>query len=110
MNKFKVAFIGIKDSLKHRAVRIQFILGMFAIIGGLIIKLDYYEWLAFIICIVSVIGAEIFNTCIEKLCDLYSEEKNEKIRLIKDLSSSAVLIIAIGALVVCIFVVLRRIL
>jgi len=110
MNKFKVAFKGIKDAFKHKAVRIQFVLGILAIIGGLLIKLDYYEWLAFIICIVLVIGAEIFNTCIEKLCDLYSKENDERIRLIKDLSSGAVLVFSIGALIVCIFTVIRRIL
>lgn len=110
MNKFKVAFNGIKVAFKHKAVIIQCVLGIFAIIGGLIINLDYYEWLVFIICIALVIGAEIFNTCIEKLCDLYSTEKDERIRLIKDLSSGAVLVFSIGALVVCIFTVLRRIL
>jgi len=110
MNKFKVAFRGIKDAFSHKAVRIQCVLAVLAIIGGLIIKLDFYEWLAFIICIVLVIGAEIFNTCIEKLCDLYSEEKDERIRLIKDLSSGAVLVFSLGALVVCILVVLRRVL
>jgi len=110
MEKFKVAFKGIKDALKHKAVIIQCVLGVLAVIGGLIIKLDYYEWLAFIICIVLVIGSEIFNTCIEKLCDLYTTEKDERIRLIKDLSSGAVLVFSLGALVVCIFVVLRRIL
>lgn len=108
MKKFIDAFRGIKDSLKEKAVKTQYILGSLAIIGGLIIKLDYYEWLVFIICISLVIALEITNSCIERLCDLYSTEIDERIRIIKDYASAAVLVAAIGSLCVCIFVVIRR--
>ena len=45
-----------------------------------------------------VITAEILNTCIERVCDLYSNEFDERIRLIKDLAAGAVLVSAIAAL------------
>ena len=77
MKKFKCAFEGIKDALKEKAVLTQVVLAIFAIIGGIIIKLDIYEWLAFTICITGVIALEIVNSVIEKLCDLYSTEYNE---------------------------------
>ena len=51
MKKFKDSFNGLKIALNHKAVRIQIVLGILAVIGGLIIRLDFYEWLAFIICI-----------------------------------------------------------
>lgn len=108
MKKFSDAFNGLKLAFTHKAVLIQIILGVLAIIGGIIIKLDYYEWLAFIICIVLVIGSEIINTAIENICNYLNTEKDERIRIIKDLSSAAVLINSIGALIVCIFVVIRR--
>lgn len=108
MKKFLDAFNGLKIALSHKAVVIQIVLGIMAIIGGIIIKLDYYEWLAFIICIVLVVFAEIFNTAIEKIGDYFNTEKDEKIRTIKDLSSAAVLVSAIGALVVCIICTVRR--
>ena len=107
--KFIDAFNGVKIALSHRAVIIQMVLGTMAIIGGLIVKLDYYEWLAFIICITLVISSEIFNTSIEKIGNYLNIDKDEKIKAIKDLSSAAVLISAIGSLIVCIFVVIRRI-
>lgn len=109
MKKFVDAFSGLKVALSHKAVLIQFVLGIMAIIGGAIIKLDYYEWLAFIICIALVIFSEIFNTSIEKIGDYLNIEKDERIKTIKDLSSAAVLISSIGALVVCIMVVIKRI-
>ena len=57
--KFADTFNGLKIALKHKAVMIQFVLGLMAIIGGLIIRLDHYEWLAFIICIMIVISVLI---------------------------------------------------
>lgn len=107
--KFMHAFDGLKEALKEKAIITQVVLAIMAIIGGIIIKLDIYEWLAFVICIVGVISLEIMNSVIEKLCDLYSTEKNEKIKVIKDMASAAVLVFAIGALVVCIICTLRRI-
>ena len=110
MKKFLDAYNGLKIALNHKAVLIQIILGILAIIGGFIIKLDYYEWLAFIICIFMVISLEVFNTAIEKIGDYLNIEDDDRIKVIKDLSSGAVLISSIGALVVCIICVLRRIL
>lgn len=107
--KFKHAFDGLKLALKEKAIMTQVVLAIMAITGGIIIKLDIYEWLAFIICIVGVISLEIFNSAIEKLCDLYSKDFNEKIKVIKDMASAGVLVFAIGALVVCILCTLRRI-
>ena len=108
--KFADSFNGLKLALNHKAVLIQLILGLFAIIGGMIIKLDHYEWLAFVICISMVIAAEIFNTAIEKMADYLSSEYDEKIKVIKDLSSASVLVASIGALAVCMICVLERIL
>ena len=107
--KFKHAFDGLKLALKEKAVIIQIILGVMAIIGGIIIKLDEHEWLAFVVCIAGVISLEIMNSVIENLCDLYSKEYNEKIKNIKDMASASVLLFCLGALVVCIICVLRRV-
>lgn len=109
MKKFLDAFNGLKIAFTHKAVIIQLILGVMAIIGGIVVKLDYYEWMAFIICISLVIMCEIFNTAIEKIGNYLNENKDERIKTIKDLSSAAVFISAIGALVICIFVIIRRI-
>lgn len=108
MKKFADSFSGLKDALRHRAVRIQCVLGILAIAGGLIIRLDHYEWLAFIVCIASVISAEIMNTAIERVGDYLSPGKDERIRVIKDLSSAAVLVSSLGALAVCMFCLIRR--
>ena len=106
--KFADSFNGLRIALKHRAIKVQFILGGLAIIGGLIIRLDHYEWLAFIICIFSVISMEIMNTAIERVSDYLNTQTDERIRIIKDLSSAAVLAASMGALAVCIKCLIRR--
>ena len=87
---------------------VQILLGAMAIIGGIIIRLDIYEWLAFVICIAMVISSEIMNTAIERIGDYLNLEKDERIGKIKDLSSAAVLVNAIAALVICLICVIRR--
>ena len=106
--KFADSFNGLKTALKHKAVLVQCFLGAMAVIGGLIISLDYYEWLAYIICIFMVISMEIMNTAVERIADYLNMEEDERIKTIKDLSSGAVLAASIGALAVCIFSLIRR--
>ena len=109
MKKFADAFNGLAAAFRHRAVKIQLILGMMAVAGGIIIGLDHHEWLAFIICIMIVVSMEIMNTAVEQIGDYLCGKNDERIRLIKDISSAAVLTASVGALAVCIICVLRRI-
>ncbi|MBF1090487.1 MAG: diacylglycerol kinase family protein [Solobacterium sp.] len=104
INKFYVAFVGLVSSLKDRSIQIQYVLAILACIVAWMIGCNYYEWLAVLLCIGLVIVAEILNTCIEKLCDLYSTEKNEKIKYIKDLAAGGVLFASLIALTVGILI------
>ena len=104
INKFYVAFVGLVSSLKDRSIQIQYVLAILACISAWMIGCNYYEWLAVLLCIGLVIVAEILNTCIEKLCDLYSTEKNEKIKYIKDLAAGGVLFVSLIALTVGILI------
>ena len=110
MKKFTDAFRGLSLALREKSVRIQCALGMLTVAGGIIIRLDHYEWLAFVICIGLVISLEIVNSVVERVCDLYSEKYDERIRTIKDMSSAFVLVASMAALMVCIITLLRRIL
>ena len=109
MRKFKDAFHGLSLALRHRAVLVQVVLGVLAVIGGIIIRLDHQEWLAFILSISFVIAMEIMNTAVERVGDYLSPSYDDKIKVIKDLSASAVLVSALGAFAVCICCLLRRI-
>ena len=71
-----------------------------AILLSTYLSISRIEWVAIILCIVLVLAAEVFNTSIEKLVDLMHPERSDKAGVIKDISAGAVLITAIGSLVV----------
>lgn len=75
----------------------QLLFGGLAISLGLFLSLSKTEWLAVCCCITAVIAAEMFNTAIEKLCDLVTTEIRPEIKLIKDVSAGAVLVVSLGA-------------
>ncbi len=106
--KFRPAFNGIVLGFKDPAIRIQMILALLAMIAGFVLKLSIAEWIAVIICIGLVISTEILNTCVEKVCDLYSKEEDERIKVIKDLAAGAVLVSAICALITAMLILISR--
>ena len=70
------------------------------IVAGLICNLTPEEWCWIVLAIVSVWMAETFNTAIEFLCDVASPEFHPLVKKSKDVSAGAVLIAAIGAVVI----------
>ena len=51
-----------------------------------------------------ILSAEIFNTAIEKICDMIQPEYDERIKFIKDISAGAVTLLCFVAIVVGILV------
>lgn len=107
-NKFSFAIQGIVTGLRHRSIILQFLLGFLAILAGFALQLTSGEWIAVVLAIVMVIAAEMFNTCIELLCDLHTREYNEMIKAIKDIAAGAVLLVSLGALVIAIIILFRH--
>lgn len=52
----------------------------------------------------AVLSAEIFNTAIERLCDIIQPDFDKRIGFIKDISAGAVLVMTIGSVVIGIIV------
>lgn len=67
---------------------------------GFYFDISHTEWLIQTLIISAVISAEFFNTAIEKIIDLLHPEENPKAGLIKDVASAAVLVLAIGAVII----------
>ena len=101
VRSFLCAFRGIYDAVKSEAhLRFHIVAAFYVVIFAALGEFSSHEWVLLILTISMVIFAELVNTALEKLCDLYSKEKNEKIRFIKDVSAGAVLVTAIGAALV----------
>ena len=104
--KFKPAFNGIGIALKDKSICIQLVLGLITLfVSVLIMHATALEMLFIISAVASVVLAEMFNTCIEKTCDLYTTEMSEKVRVIKDLAAGTVLCSAIYAVCVAVLVI-----
>lgn len=101
LRSFKYAFNGFKLLLKdeHNA-RLHLFFALLAIIWGFLLKISSEEWCFIVFAIGFVFVAEILNTCIEELCNFISPQQDSRIKKIKDLAASAVLISAATAVVV----------
>ena len=107
--KFGPAIAGLFAGLRHRSIRIQFILGAMAIAAGLLLRISSGEWIAVILCIGLVIQAEFMNTAIEFICNYLTINRDEKIKVIKDLAAGGVLVSSGAALFVAIIIFVRHV-
>ena len=102
---YAVSGLGFVIRNEHNA-RIHIAAAMGIILMGLFYKIDAADWLILVLAIVSVWFAETINTAFEYLCDVVSPEKNESVRNAKDIAAGAVLITALGAVVIGVIVML----
>ena len=91
LNAFRGIFIMMKTERNFQLESFAFLVNLFLIFYLHLSKAD-----ALLILIVSsgVLAAEIFNTAIEKICDIIQPEFDERIRFIEDISAGAVLLMA----------------
>lgn len=70
-------------------------------------ELTRLDWVALVFASVLVVAGELFNTAVENAVDLATNEYNEFAKKAKDAASGAVLVCAIGAVAVGLFVLLQ---
>lgn len=58
-------------------------------------EFNRFEWLILVLTICTVLSAELLNTVIETIVDLYTVEYHEKAKLAKDLSAGVVLLVCL---------------
>lgn len=97
----KNSISGVKQVFKaERNLRIQLAFAIVAILMAILLKLTGMEWAILVLVIGSVLFAEMLNTAIEVMLDLYIPEYNEGVKLVKDIASGAVLVTAIVSVIV----------
>lgn len=80
---------------------LAFFINLFLI---LYLKLSTTDTVLILIVSFGVLSSEIFNTAIEKLCDIVQPEFDKRIGFIKDIAAGAVVIMTILSVVVGILV------
>jgi diacylglycerol kinase (ATP) len=74
------------------------------LILSLLLKVSLAEAAALTLAIGFVWVAEMFNTCVEKIMDFISLERDPRIQFIKDVSAGAVLVGSVTAFIIGLFI------
>ncbi|WP_320112121.1 diacylglycerol kinase family protein [Draconibacterium orientale] len=102
---FKYACNGIRHLWKKEInFRIHIFAGILVAALGWLVEITRTKWMLIIVCVGIVLAAEAFNSAIERICDVVSPEKNRQIKIIKDISAAAVLIVSVTAAIIGIFI------
>ncbi len=105
LGAFRYAIRGIAAVVRSEPnARIHVFAAIVVVVFGLALDLDRGDWIAVCIAISLVWSAECFNTAIEALCDAVTLEHDPRIERAKDVAAGSVLIAAIGAVAVGLFV------
>lgn len=101
VRSFRFAGQGILDLFRYENnAKVHLLIAGLVTVAGFLLNLTRTEWAIILTQIGLVWAAEAFNTALEKLCDFVSPGLHPQIKAIKDLSSGAVLILAITAVIV----------
>lgn len=101
VESFRYAFAGIWYTLRsQRNARIHLSIAIVVVIVGIVLNLNVGEWAVIGLTMGFVFVAEMFNTVIEAIIDLVTEEYHPLAKQAKDVAAGAVLVAAMTAIVV----------
>jgi diacylglycerol kinase len=101
VNSFRYASSGLWHALKtQRNVLIHVSIAITVVIAGMALDLNTGEWAIIALTMGFVFTAELFNTVIEAVIDLVTEEYHPLAKKAKDVAAGAVLAAAITAVAV----------
>ena len=101
IRSFSHAFAGLGHGLRTQAnMRIHILAAAGVIVAGLLLQISPIEWAILVVTIMIVMSAELFNSAIEAAVDRVGNEPHPLSKIAKDLAAGAVLIGAIGAVLV----------
>jgi len=99
-NSFKFAFRGIKSAFSEQVFRICCFFALLAIALMIVLKITFVEKAIVVLAITLVISFELINSRIEKILNIIQPDHDDRVKMIKDISAGAVLIVSIGALII----------
>lgn len=90
-------------------MKIHLVIAVLVIVTCLLLKMPRTELASMSLTIFLVLAAEMFNTAIEAVVDLFTLDRHPLARAAKDVGAGAVLLTAINALVVAYLLIWPRI-
>ena len=105
IDSFRFALAGIRAAFWTEInMRIHLAAALVVVAVAFVLEVTATEWCLLIFCIGIVWAAEIFNTALEALVNLVSPVQHPLAGKVKDLAAGAVLVTAIMAVVVGLFI------
>ncbi|MDP9961773.1 diacylglycerol kinase family protein [Chryseobacterium lathyri] len=101
LNAFRGIFLMIKTERNFRIELAAFFINLVLIFY---FRLSSIDTALIFMASIGVLSAEIFNTAVEKICDMIQPDFDKRIGFIKDISAGAVLLMAIGSVIIGIIV------
>ena len=96
--KFGCALVGCKRGIRSESnFFVHFFISAVVIAAASVLGASLIEWSLLVLCIASVLAAEMFNCAIEHLAKAVTRHRNTHLGTALDISSAAVLVSAIGA-------------
>ena len=100
IDSFKNAINGVPFILKEKNSWIHISASIITLIAAYCFQFQAFEWCILILSIAVILSLEGMNTAIEHLVDLVSPAQNDMAGRVKDISSGAVLLGAIGVVII----------
>lgn len=98
LRSFGCAIKGILWAIRDEGhLRFHLVAAFYVLLFSTFYSFSAAQYVLLILLIAAVIVAELINTAIENLCDLYTHERVEVIKIAKDVAAGAVLVISIAA-------------
>lgn len=101
LNAFRGVFLMIKTERNFQIECFAFLINLFLIF---FLRLSPTDTTLILIVSFGVLSAEIFNTAIERICDIIQPEFDKRIGFIKDVSAGAVILMSIVSAIVGVLV------
>lgn len=90
--------------------RIHFFLSGIALLAGYLLRIAYFEFLTIMVLIAIGLTIETVNTAIEEATDAIDTHIRSDIKRAKDVSAGAMLLFAIGAIIIAGYIFIPKIL
>lgn len=107
---FRYAISGLAHSFRSQVnLRYHLLIAGVVLLAGWWLGISLVEWSIVLICIGTVLAAELFNTALENHIDLTNPEWNEAAGRSKDIAAAAVLMVCLFTSVIGLVIFLPRI-
>ena len=100
IRSFGYAAEGLIIAMREQNIRFHYTSAAVVWLVGFFTGLSVMEWMILILVMALVIGAELFNTAIERVVDLASPEIHPLAKQAKDIAAGAVLVFAIASVII----------